>query len=80
MNGQLKEAFLSMLHTQLKSTLAAKLQDGPEKLRAVNIKELAEEYVRNPLVKTALKSFGVEAADIEKVLVECRDELLKEVK
>jgi len=78
MTNPFKEIFLSMFRPQLKSTLAAKLQEGPEKLKCIDMKALSEEYVNNPLISTALKTFGVEASDIEEVLTQCRDELLKE--
>lgn len=74
-----KEAFLSQFRTVLKGMLAEKTQGSTEKLKTINMKELAEEYVHNPLISKAFKAFGVEAVDIEKVLVECRDELLEGV-
>lgn len=80
MSNPIKEAFLGQFRTILKGMLAEKTQGSTEKLRTINVKELAKEYVSNPLVKTALKSFGIEAEDVEKVLTECRDELLKEAK
>ena len=78
MTNPFKETFLSMFRPQLKSALAAKLQEGTEKLRSVDMKALSEEYINNPLISTALKAFGIKASDIEEALVECRDELIKE--
>lgn len=78
MTNPFKGTFLSMFRPQLKSALAAKFQENPEKLKTVDMKELSKEYIGNPLISTALKTFGIEASDIEKVLTECRDELLKE--
>jgi len=79
-SAQIKETFLSGLRAQWKSMVAQKFQGDTEKLTKADLKELSEDAVGSPLLKKVFRAFGVEASDIEKIMVECRDELLKESK
>jgi hypothetical protein len=78
MSNQTKDAFLFGLRSQWMSMLALKFQGDKEKLKTADMKELSKEAIQNPLLKAIFKAFGVTSEDIEKMLVDCRDELLKE--
>lgn len=80
MTNPLKSTFLDQFRLALKVILASQLQGKYENMNTLDLKELSKSYIESPLTKIALKSFGIEAEDIEKLLTECRDELLEEAK
>ena len=76
----LKEVWLKGFKEQWKKALAMKFSKEPELLETADMKQLSGEMFGHSAIKAACEMAGVTAKDIEQVLSECRDELLKEAK
>lgn len=75
-----KEMFLSGFKPQWKALLQKSFETDPERLKTANMKEVAQEMFGHSAVKGALMMVSVTVEDLEKVLTECRDELIREAK
>lgn len=71
----MKEVYLTEFRKQWKAMLEKQFQGNLDELRKANMRETAERMFANAAARAACKMMDVGVDDIEKVLVEIRDEI-----